>query len=76
VTAPIATDTDLCVAFKQGDQVAYTTLMERYYHPLYRYGMKLTFDKELVKDCIHEVFLESWCHRTAIDVVDTELGRM
>ena len=71
MNAPLATDTDLWVAFKQGDRIAYATLMERHYRPLYSYGTKLTFDKELVKDCIQDVFLDLWRRRTAIGVADS-----
>ncbi len=65
------TDTDLWQAFKQGDKKAYTVLMDRHYRPLYSYGTKLTFDKELVKDCIQEVFLELWQRRATIGVAET-----
>ncbi|WP_026308416.1 RNA polymerase sigma factor [Spirosoma spitsbergense] len=61
-----ATDIELWEAFRQGDRQAYTILMERHYRPLYSYGTKLVFDKELVKDCIQEVFLELWHRRVAI----------
>lgn len=71
VNASAATDTELWEAFKQGDRDAYTVLMERHYRPLYSYGTKLTFEKELVKDCIQEVFLELWHRRTAIGVADS-----
>ncbi|GAB2587501.1 RNA polymerase sigma factor [Spirosoma areae] len=64
-------DTELWETFRQGDRAAYTVLMERHYCPLYSYGTKLTFDKEVVKDCIQEVFLELWQRRATIGVAET-----
>ena len=58
-------------AMKAGDGRAFSELMEQHYRPLYSYGTKLTFDKELVRDCIQEVFLEIWRRRAEIGVAES-----
>lgn len=60
------TDGQVWAAVKTGDSSAFTELMQQHYRPLFSYGTKLTFDKELVRDCIQEVFLEIWRQRTQI----------
>ncbi len=71
MNAPEPTDTALWEAFKQGDQRAHSELMNRHYRPLYSYGTKLSVDKELVKDCIQDVFLELWQRREAIAAAES-----
>ncbi len=50
-------DSQLWAHFKDGDKEAFTRLYELYVDVLFSYGTKISGDKELVKDCIHEVFL-------------------
>lgn len=45
-------------SFIAGDDVSFYTLYDRYADKLYRYGSHFSKDKELVKDCIHDLFLE------------------
>lgn len=45
----------LCLA---GDRDAFKEIYCRYYSLLYNYGSKFVVDKELVKDCIQEVFIK------------------
>jgi RNA polymerase sigma factor (sigma-70 family) len=47
---------ELWVAFKEGDATALVRLYQTYYSKLYKYGIKLTLNPELTKDCIHEMF--------------------
>jgi RNA polymerase sigma factor (sigma-70 family) len=55
-------------AFREGDAEALATLFEAYYDALYGYGLKLTSDEELVKDCIQNLFRKLWQRRTGIGV--------
>lgn len=42
--------------FLAGDNDAYCWIYETYIQMLFRYGHRFTLDKELIKDCIQEVF--------------------
>lgn len=44
--------------FIAGDDVSFYILYDRYADKLYEYGCHFSKDKELVKDCIHDLFLE------------------
>lgn len=46
--------------FQAGDQQAYSFLYGAYFKPLYRYGLKISADASLVKDCIQELFIKLW----------------
>jgi RNA polymerase sigma factor (sigma-70 family) len=49
---------DLWVKFLAGDNDSLSALYKEFAHDLYSYGLKLTKDEHLVKDCIHEVFIQ------------------
>ena len=53
-------DTYLWDKLRDGDQEAFSTLYQRYVDVLLNYGRNLTNDVELVRDCIHSVFLNLW----------------
>ena len=46
----------LLAAYRQGDQTAFMSLYNMYAEMLLNYGMCITSDKELVKDCVQDVF--------------------
>jgi RNA polymerase sigma factor (sigma-70 family) len=50
-------------SFKQGDKQAYAVLYQRYFDVLYRASLRITSDRELVKDCIHDLFVTIWKNR-------------
>lgn len=47
---------ELWAAFRGGDLEALAVLFEAHYAALFSYGLKLTGDEELVKDCIQQLF--------------------
>lgn len=53
----------LWAAFVQGDESAYAQLYKCYFHELYNYGVKLCQQPDLVKDCIHDLFIDLWKSR-------------
>ena len=53
----------LVEAFRKGDDKAFSSLYDMFMQPLYNYGMRLTSDRELVKDCIHDVFVKVYQKR-------------
>ena len=50
-----------------GDVTAYEHLIDRTYDLLFHYGTKFNGDRELVKDCIQDVFLGVWEKRDALN---------
>jgi RNA polymerase sigma factor (sigma-70 family) len=57
------------MAFKNGSTDAFDTLYRKYVQDLYNYGRKFTADADLVRDCIHNLFLELWNSRQSLDDV-------
>lgn len=48
----------LLAAYRQGDQNAFMSLYDMYASMLLNYGLCITSDKELVKDCVQDVFIK------------------
>lgn len=46
--------------FKKGNEASFHKLYEAYAPVMYRYGCKLSKDKDLVKDCLQQVFFNIW----------------
>lgn len=44
--------------FKNGDQESFEKIYNEYIDILYAYGSKLTTNRELVKDAVHDVFID------------------
>jgi RNA polymerase sigma factor (sigma-70 family) len=55
----------------EGDKDALAFIYGTYFHSLYRYGMKLHPDGDLVKDCIHDLFVSIWLSRERLSVTDS-----
>jgi DNA-directed RNA polymerase specialized sigma24 family protein len=45
-------------AYRKGSDAAYVEIYERFFESLYAYGMRVSGDTSLVKDSIHEVFID------------------
>jgi RNA polymerase sigma-70 factor (ECF subfamily) len=52
---------------KEGNKNAFLSIYRQNYRHLFSYGFSLCTDKELTKDCIHEMFLELWDKRTSVN---------
>lgn len=52
-----ADDETLWHLLREGERDALKIIYQRYYAPLLNYGLKYTPDKELLKDCIHDLFV-------------------
>lgn len=48
----------LLAAYRQGNQNAFMSLYDMYAEMLLNYGLCITSDKELVKDCVQDVFIK------------------
>ena len=44
--------------FRSGNQVAFREIYEEFIDALFSYGCKITRDRELVKDCIQDIFID------------------
>ncbi|MDJ1472979.1 sigma-70 family RNA polymerase sigma factor [Cytophagaceae bacterium DM2B3-1] len=64
-------DEQLWQKSKAGDRQAFSQIFLRYYKPLHTYGVSLYPDKELIRDCIQEIFLEMWLYRESVAEVDS-----
>lgn len=53
----------------KGDQKALEILYQRYYSLLLNYGLRCSTDKELVKDCIQDLFISLY-QNTHINVTN------
>ena len=53
----------LAAEFCAGNDHAFAELYDLYVQILFNYGMKLTQDQELIKDCIHDVFVKVYSKR-------------
>lgn len=53
-------------AFKTGDTVAFSHLYQKYSAGLFNYGAKFSIDKDLIKECIQELFVQMWTSRNSI----------
>lgn len=55
--------------FRSGDVSAYALIYKKYFFTLYSYGKKFSSDKELIEDCIQDLFVKIWNNRE--DLNDT-----
>jgi len=56
----------LWVRFKAGDEHAFDQLTEARYRTLFNYATRFTKDRDLIKDCLQDLFLELWNRRNNI----------
>ena len=62
-----ADDQSLWNDFRDGSSVAYTALITKYSNVLFCYGIRFIQDRDFVKDCIQDVFLELCSRRENIN---------
>jgi RNA polymerase sigma factor (sigma-70 family) len=63
-------DNMLWKKFLSGDDGAYAYFYQKYVEILFSYGMRFTSDSELVKDCIHDVFVKLYSKRSKLKHVN------
>ena len=72
--APVSVDNSreqlLWQAFRSGDRGAFSDLMNEYYPLLLNYGIRLQRDREFVRDCLHDLFIDLWNQRQKLDEVE------
>jgi len=52
--------------FKKGSEQDFTSLYRKYAPVMFRYGCKLSDDRDLIKDCLQRVFFNLWKSRENI----------
>lgn len=60
-------ENNLWKRFLSGDTEAFDLLMSLHFRTLFQYGSKFSKDKELVKDCIQDLFLILWEKRANLN---------
>jgi RNA polymerase sigma factor (sigma-70 family) len=56
--------------FREGDDDAYIRIYEKYANKLYGQGFLYTKNKEIIKDCIQEVFTKIYQYRSGLSATD------
>lgn len=71
---PVASSTErehlVWEAFRKGDRNAFASLMNDYYPLLLNYGSQFQKDREFVKDCLHDLFVDLWNRRHKLEGVE------
>lgn len=62
-------DSTLWLNFKKGNDLAFSILYKKYVHKLYSYGMHTCRNKDLVLDCLQELFTVLWDRREKVSDV-------
>lgn len=57
--------------FLEGTQQALSDIFLYHHDDLFRYGLKLTGNQEMVKDCIQDLFLKLWKNRRNLQMVNS-----
>jgi RNA polymerase sigma factor (sigma-70 family) len=55
---------------KNGDKLAFSRLYDNYVNNLFNFGRSLTSDKDLVKDCIHDVFVKFYMRKDELHSIE------
>ncbi len=56
-------DDVIWTSLKNNDKKAFAVIYYRYFNILIQRGLHISGDRELVKDCIHDLFLEIWINK-------------
>ncbi|TYR34509.1 RNA polymerase sigma-70 factor [Sphingobacterium phlebotomi] len=64
----LSSDTELTVLLKQGDEVAYTEIYNRYSRKLMAMGYNYAKDSTLAEEIVQEVFIQLWEKRRNVDI--------
>ncbi len=62
----VGEDHELWNAFRKGDEGAFAQITRIHYRSLFSYGVKFSRDREFIKDCIQDLFLELWAKRESL----------
>ena len=66
----VNSDTILWNNFIKGDEDSFRLIYNYHVQPLFNFGCNFTHDKELVKDCIHDIFIDLSKYRSKLGQTD------
>jgi len=55
-------------AFRNNNKEAFAVIYYRFFNVLLQRGLQICIDRELVKDCIHDLFLEIWKNKMNLSI--------
>lgn len=64
-------DKVLWQSVRKGNDLAFSNLYQRFSNKLFNYGMHFCNNRELVKDCIQELFTNIWNRRESLSEIDS-----
>lgn len=64
-------DKALWQSVRKGNDLAFSNLYQRFSNLLFNYGMHFCHNRELVKDCIQELFTTIWNRRESLSDIDS-----
>jgi RNA polymerase sigma factor (sigma-70 family) len=72
-TSPYHHECDMVLwnAFKNGNKEAFAVIYYRCFKILFLRGLQISSDKELIKDCIHDLFVEIWTNKLQLATPDS-----
>lgn len=60
----------LLASFQAGNMAAFSQLYDSHINILFNYGLKLTIDRELLKDCIHDIFVKLYIKKNELGIIE------
>lgn len=66
----VSDDKSLWLSIAKGNDLAFSSLYKKFANPLFNYGLHICMDRELVKDCIQELFSSIWIKRDTLSPVE------
>ncbi len=66
----VNSDTILWNDFIKGGEDAFRLIYDNHVQPLFNFGCNFTHDKGLVKDCVHDVFIDLFKYRSKLGQTD------
>lgn len=70
INGAIEEEAALWSAFRKGDEVAFGEIARKFYRSLFGYGTKFSSNREFVKDCIQDLYMELWAKRDSLGDTD------
>lgn len=64
-------DDEVWAQFKNGSEEAFALIYKQHAKLLYAYGIKLVKDRDIVEDCIHDLFMDLWRRKEYLSNTDS-----
>lgn len=68
IASQVERDAVLWKEMKEGNEFAFREIFDYYSNLLFQYGLTISKDRELIKDCVQELFIIIWTNRQSIGV--------